>query len=109
MSKATTLERLKLYERDVADWSDAELLAELEQTYAATVVPPCRVCGGELSIQSIGGGMPTIWRCQGLDEDGKRQEGRRIADEHYSKSTFEDRRAGGDSAVLELARRYRDK
>lgn len=98
--------RRELFERDEVDWTDAELLSELEGRYKPTEVPPCRVCGGKLSIQAIGSG-PTVWGCSGLDENGKLTPGRRLADAHYSQSTFEDCRRGGDSAVIELIRRSR--
>ncbi len=103
----------KLYGRKPENWSDAELEAELVKRYAPTRIPPCRVCGGALSMQRCGGGQPTVWACSGWqpdpsDPDGRiRSPGRSAADEHYRKSVFEDTRQGGDSAVLELIRRWK--
>jgi len=92
------------------DLSDAALLAKLRERYAPTVIPPCRVCGGELSLESFGGGMPTIWRCSPWqpteDEPLRRKPGRGIADKHYSDSEFIDRRQGGDADVIELIERF---
>lgn len=95
------------YERDVRDWNNYEILDELKERYKPTEIPPCRVCGGKLSIQSIGLG-PTVWACDRFDEDGNRIKGRKPADEHYSKSRIEDHRGGGDDLVIELIRRYQE-
>ena len=96
----------ELYEREVEDWTDKELEGELRRSYGPVKVPACRVCGGELSIQGMGGGKPTVYACSGQNEDMSWQEGRKPADEHYSQSHWEDRRQGGDYRVLELLRRY---
>jgi hypothetical protein len=105
---------------DVQDWHlgrpvmsspDMCLLVDLVARYTADPVPPCRVCGGELSIQACGGGMPTVWGCSGLEDDPGKPgfvryiEGRRCADEHYARSKWTQYQRG-DSDVLELCRRY---
>lgn len=81
----------------------AAMLAELREQYGPVEVPPCRVCGGRLSIQSIGMG-PTVWACDGYaseEERGQRYaQGRRPADDHYSRSRWEDHARGGDSRVI---------
>jgi len=59
----TPQELRKLYERETSEWTDAELIAVLNSRYEPTKVPPCRVCGGELSIGAIGGGSPTRYGC----------------------------------------------
>lgn len=38
-------------------------LDELHARYADVDPPPCHVCGGRRSIQSMGGGQATIWAC----------------------------------------------
>ena len=50
----------------------AELLSELRRSYTRDPVPPCRICGGPLSVQSIGGGQPTVWACSGKEDDPDR-------------------------------------
>ncbi len=104
-------ERRKLLEREVNEWTDAELLKDLHATYKETVVPPCRVCGGELGLQSFGSGS-TVWACSGKEDDPDRegyvrwQSGRSAADEHYNQSRFVDDRRGGDDRVIELIKRF---
>ncbi len=97
--------RNALYERDLSTWTDAELAGELERNYSPTKIPPCRVCGCELSLQAFGGGGPSKWACSGQDDDWKWLPGRSAADDHYIKSGFEDQRSGGDESVIELLRR----
>jgi hypothetical protein len=45
------------------------LLARLEKRYGDYEVPPCRVCGRELSIGAIGGGERTRWGCNPMIDD----------------------------------------
>ena len=90
----TLQERHKLYERETSEWTDAELIAVLNDRYEPSKIPPCRVCGGELSIGAIGGGEPTRYGC--MADNGA----------HYGHSTWEDRRQGGDGDVLELIARF---
>lgn len=95
---------------EVAGITDKELIEVLERAYQSTVVPPCRVCGGALSIQSIGGGQPTVWACDPKEwpDDGEPfcKPGRSFIDDHYERSRWIDHRQGGDSRVMELIRRY---
>ena len=85
-----------------------EQIARLRQRYTPPAIPPCRVCGGPLSIGAVGGGQPTVWACSGQEADPdhpgrlRRQLGRGVADEHYSRSRWEDRSQGGDSDVIAL-------
>lgn len=103
-------ERLR-WEREACDWTDAEIAEHVADRYVPPVVPPCRVCGEPLSITSAGSG-PTWWACSGMEADPDNDsmlrwmEGRSCADEHYMHSRWEDRRAGGDDAVVELLRRF---
>ena len=96
--------------KEPADYSDAELIATLTERYTATPVPPCRVCGGPLSIARAGGGEATVWACHGLEDDPdnpdrvKRQPGRSAADEHYVQSRWTQYRTG-DELVLEALTR----
>ena len=84
-----------------------EELKSMRECYTPAVIPPCRVCGGELSPQRMGGGEPTVYACSTNEDDPKRpgyvrpKEGRDIADKHYSDSRFVDR-INGDRRVLEL-------
>lgn len=73
-----------------------DLLERLRQRYSAEPVPPCQVCGGELSIQSMGGGQATKYGCP-------RPEGVTYRDwaEHYDRSVWTQYRAG-DSEVIAL-------
>jgi len=100
--------------KEAHEYSDAELIQVLTERYRPSEIPPCRVCGKSLTIQAIGGGKPTWWGCSGFEDvPGKPNElrytkGRHGADEHYSQSRYEDRRAGGDSRVMELIKRFLD-
>lgn len=47
------------YMRDVLP--PVALLDRLTRRYASVPVPACRVCGGELEVQQMGGGEATIW------------------------------------------------
>ena len=93
-------------------WDDAALLTELRKRYEPTKIPPCRVCAAEMSIQSIGGGEPTVYACQGMEDDPdepgrvRRMAGRGLVDDHYRSSEFIDRRQGGDEVVMELIERF---
>ena len=103
--------RQELYGREVTEWGNADLLGELTRRYAPSEIPPCRVCGKPLAVQSIGGG-PTGWACSGQEPDPENPErwrwaeGRRPADEHYLRSQWKDHRQGGDELVMELVRRF---
>lgn len=104
--KLTREERNALFEKEVVDWKTSEVLAVLRERHAPTVVPPCRLCGAKLSCQSMGGGEPIVYACDGHVEPGSRDyvPGRGFADTHYSESRWFDRRHA-DETVVELARR----
>lgn len=99
-----------LYEhQSPARWE--AMLADLRRRYGPVEVPPCCVCGGRLGVQSIGGG-PTVWACDGFASAEERErtgdryaEGRSPADEHYSRSRWEDHYRGGDSRVIAVLER----
>ncbi len=109
--RAARQRRNAMFEKDVSEWTTAELIEVLTDRYRPTEVPPCRVCGGALSIGSIGGGESTRWACSGYEDDPDRpgylkmMAGRTSADEHYAKSEFVDARRGGDEVVMEAVRR----
>jgi hypothetical protein len=84
--------------------SDAALLGLLRLRYQPRVIPPCRICGGELSLQEFGSGIPSVWACS---TGGK--PGRTVADRHYRDSKFTADRSGGDEEVIELIRRFEAK
>lgn len=104
--KLSREEKRKLWDIELPDWTDEELLQSLRESYEPTVVPPCHICGRELSIQAIGGGKPTVWACSGRDDNDSYLPGRGFIDEHYSNSRYEDRRQGGDERVMELVARF---
>ena len=99
--------------REAKELNNEELIARLTQRYEPTKIPPCRVCGGPLSMQAVGGGNPTEWACSGREYDPDThewigwQKGRTAADDHYRKSGFTDRRQGGDEDVMELIERFK--
>jgi hypothetical protein len=90
--------------------TNGELVEKILERHTPTEIPPCRVCGGKLSIGSIGGGGPTVWACSTMEDDPDRpghlryKEGRSCGDDHYGQSRFEDHRHT-DGLALELARR----
>jgi hypothetical protein len=91
-----------------------ELLIEsLKASYTPETIPPCSVCGGKLSIGSVGGGHRTIWACSAWDVAPADQEnlylkpGRELADKHYNDSRWQ-HTYDGDSRVLEFIRRFEE-
>lgn len=83
-------------------------LTTLRGRYTAEPVPPCRVCGRELTVQSSGGGNATTYGCSGLIPDPAdpensliRDPNRTIADKHYSDSKWTQYRSG-DTEVIAL-------
>ena len=90
-------------------------VSEIRAHHTPTVIPPCRVCGEELSLQACGGGEPTRWGCSGTEDDPERpglsryKVGRNCADEHYSQSVFVDRKHDdpGVLYLLDLVERMR--
>jgi len=90
---------------DSGSCSNAALAAALEHDYAAPEIPPCRICGGELSIGQIGGGLPTVYYCTAM-ADAPRN-GREKDWQHYGDSKWAAPRQTGDLRVLELVRRFR--
>lgn len=103
-----------LRQKPTAELTDAELVELLAARYASEPVPPCRVCGGVLSIASCGGGRATEYACSDLEDDPddpdkpgalRRKAGRGIADDHYSQSRWTHYQPG-DAAVQELLARF---
>ena len=92
--------------------SNTDLMDVVEFCFRAEPIPPCRVCGGPLTIGSMGGGHATRWGCDGRIEDPSRPEavvyadGRTVADEHYAQSQWTQHRSG-DTRVIELVERMR--
>lgn len=85
--------------------TDAELAA-LEDRYKDYDVPPCRVCGGKLSIGSLGGGRNTVWSCADRE---KTPDNRGLMGEwyvHYGESKWI-APSEGDSRVLRLVAEVR--
>ena len=91
--------------------SDAQLATLLHDRYTADLVPPCPICGGELSSASAGGGRATVFACSEWEDDLavpgrlRRKEERGIADDHYDRSRWIHYNSG-DSLVLKLVRRF---
>lgn len=108
-------ERFSELPADTKEWPDEAIVAWVSERYEPTKIPPCRICGDDLGIERIGGGEPTVWRCSGMEDDPdrpgylRRKKGRKPIDDHYSQSEFIDLRRGGDSIVMELLRRWREK
>lgn len=92
--------------------SNTDLMDVVEFCFRAEPIPPCRVCGGALTIGSMGGGHATRWGCDGRIEDPARPnevvyaDGRTIADDHYAQSQWTQHRSG-DIRVMELVERMR--
>lgn len=99
-----------LYLKTPTELSDEELLALVQAKHTAEPVPPCSLCGAKLTISSAGGGRATVWACDGLEEGPGVvwKPGRTPADEHYARSRFTQFRSG-DSHVLELVKRFRER
>ena len=80
-----------------------DLIGRVRARYTAAEVPPCRVCGKDLCIQSMKAGE-TIWGCDGLEPDNegmlRRAPDYDPSNSHYSRSLF-DQRPVGDVEVLE--------
>lgn len=75
---------------------DVALIQRVRARYTAEPVPPCRVCGAELSIQSMGGGHATVYGHATPEGVSLREWG-----DHYDASRWTQLRAG-DSDVLAL-------
>ena len=83
----TKQDRKDLLLKEYQELSTELIVKALRNKYTAEPVPPCRVCGAELTAQACGGGRQTVWACRS----------------HYDRSTFEQRT--GDRLVLELLSR----
>lgn len=93
------------------DYELDALLRELEERYSRPEIPPCSVCGDELTMAASGPG-PAVFACSGMEADPdnpdrvRYKEGRSVADDHYSKSRIEVPNLG-DSRVLALIEEVR--
>lgn len=100
----------ELWNRELQDLSISELIEILRLKHTAEEIPPCRICGGPLSITSIGGTAATKWACSGQEDDPENpgmlryQPGRHVADGHYSQSRWT-QHYDTDSHVIELVSR----
>ena len=89
-----------------------KVIKRLEEYHTPAIIPPCPVCGGSLSLDSYGGEEPTRYACSGYEDDPDKpgcirlQAGRGLADDHYSKSSFIDRRHD-DPDVMTLIKEFR--
>lgn len=91
---------------EFADWDSDEVgplsaheMDALRARYTSETVPPCRVCGAELGIGSIGGNGPTVWKCSAVSPIGSGFGSPEW--KHYSDSEFRQYRHG-DPLVLRL-------
>lgn len=77
--------------------SEMELVERLRERYTRETIPPCRVCGAELTIASAGGGEATKWVCSVANKGG-------FAGwmGHYERSEYRQRHYTDDD-VLEAA------
>jgi hypothetical protein len=91
--------------------NDAELLAKLAGKYERPRPPPCAVCGGPVTIQHKGGGLPLKWVCavarDELSASAIGSDEARYASEHSDASAWLDYRPVGDARVMELVTRFR--
>lgn len=74
---------------DHDDVLTAAELSILRWRHAPVVIPPCRVCGAELTIGSMGGGQATKYSCSSPEASSigdKTREERRDASDHYAAS-----------------------
>ncbi len=94
--------RKELLYKESNEWTNDELIEVLTERYKESIIPPCRVCGKPLVMGAVGGGKPTSWYCG----DAKTPEGKTDW-KHHSDSIYEDRRQGGDDAVIELIKRFK--
>src|SRR3954465_9998798 len=60
---------MELWKREPNDLSMAELIEIVRLKHTAEEIPPCRVCGGPLSVTSMGGNAATKWACSGQEDD----------------------------------------
>lgn len=89
----TAQDRKDIMLKDNRNLTTELVIRTLRYRYTAEPVPPCRVCGEDLTVQACGGGEPTVWACTANG----------IGD-HYDRSMFVQRKTG-DSLVLELLSR----
>ena len=94
----------ELRDMEVEDWPDEDLMRKLRESYERPKIPPCHICGAELSLHGFGSG-PSVYYCDGKNEDGTYKDGRKPIDQYFSQSRYEQYRHG-DSRVFELMRRY---
>lgn len=100
LATATPIEGARSHEQPLA--------VRLRQRYSPSVIPRCRLCAGELSLERVGGGAPDLWACSPFEPDSvltaqlRTKPGRGVADPHYSESRYEDPRGGGDVDVIAL-------
>lgn len=93
----------KMYDDDDNVILNYFTLNYLEEKYTADVVPPCRVCGGKLSIARAGGGERTKYahsRPDGVSFDEW--------SEHYTNSSWYQNRIG-DDMVIALIKAFKEK
>lgn len=95
----TDFERLRrVYDQGPdASWDD--VFGVLRETYTADEVPPCRVCGAELTIVSMGGGRATEYSCGAIEPISTPWNSPEW--KHYEKSKWTQYRSG-DSLVLRV-------
>lgn len=104
--------------RPPAECADDHLIARLVEHYTRDEPPPCRVCGGPLTVARAGSGR-TLYACSPLTDGpseaghliekagrGSLAQDRDAEDDHYRRSYWEQPRRGDDD-VLELVARFR--
>ena len=85
-----------------------EVIDYIETRAIGDAVPACRVCGGELSIQSAGGGRATEYACIDIPRlsEGYTNDEREAYWKHYADSKWTQFHSG-DAFVLALVQDYR--
>lgn len=95
-----------VFERDGRQAMSDLDLGPIREQYTAEPIPPCPVCGGELSLRGTEGNR-TVWACDGYEIDtrdperGNWKQGRSWGDAHYHDSRHLCYR-NGDDTVLAL-------
>lgn len=104
------MSKLDEYIKSLAEWDRkpptdlVSFLDRLRLRYGEPAIPPCRLCGGELSLHASGP-TGTTWYCDGYLTDGvgerEYKPGRSRLDHHFSASVHRVYQHG-DSDVIAL-------
>lgn len=88
--------------------SVSDLITMLRERYSPPIIPPCSVCGEELTVVAAGGPHGIVYACSITMEDPDNQgkfmvkSGRHFRDEHYERSRRQYYGKFGDADVIKL-------